>query len=284
MKARPECHGCLVRLIEQATTLATEDPRLRRNAYLAAREILDGAFSSQATPARIATRFHQTIKDVTGNPDPFLSMKLKEMALAREIAGEHEQDALTLRDAVRFALAGNALDFFRDHDTVRRELSKNIAAMSLAVDDTDRLEEVLRLRVNGPVLYLTDNAGEQYFDLPLLRVLRGMGLRVVYAVKGGPVQNDLALADIDPAILPGLGEMADTGCCAVGIDVAMSSPAFRDLLDASQLVIAKGMGHYETLDHLAGKEVFLMLKAKCRPVAESVGVPEGAFTARLSKI
>jgi hypothetical protein len=173
-------------------------------------------------------------------------------------------------------VAGNALDFFREHEVVGRELSREV---SLAVDD---LEEAFGgLEPGQSLVYLADNAGEQHFDAPLLAALVGVGLRVAYAVKERPVQNDLALADVDRGVLPPGVALVSTGGAAVGIELASSSPAFRGLLEEASLVVAKGMGHYETIDELRGRRVLLLLKAKCRPVAAGLGVKKGSFVARL---
>lgn len=277
MQTLPECHVCLMALIRQAVELATDDAALRAEAQRRAREVLEAGFGDGAVPARIATRFHETVKQATGNPDPFLSLKRREMAFARRVAqGLSLGRSLTLREAALVAVAGNALDFFREHEVVGRELAGEV---SLAVDD---LEEAFGgLEPGQSVVYLADNAGEQYFDAPLLVALVGVGLRVAYAVKERPVQNDLALADVDRGVLPSGVALVSTGGAAVGLELASSSPAFRGLLEEASLVVAKGMGHYETIDELRGRRVLLLLKAKCRPVAAGLGVKKGALVARL---
>ncbi len=45
------------------------------------------------------------------------------------------------------------------------------------------------------VLYLADNAGEVFFDLPLVRWMRQWA-SVAYVVKAAPVQNDVTLEDV----------------------------------------------------------------------------------------
>ncbi len=283
MRALPECRACLERLIDQATGLATEEPRRRQEAARLAREVLDASFGDGAVPARIATRFHEVIKQATGNPDPFAALKRREVFFAREMAQrlglfEHLRGApLPLREAALLAVAGNALDFFREHEVVRQDFLG--WPPGLAVDDLD--EALAGLRAGQSVLYLADNAGEQFFDAPLLAALIAAGLRVTYAVKGRPVQNDLTLADLEPGLPPpGVG-VVSTGGAAVGLERAACAAAFLALLDSASLVVAKGMGHYETIDELRDRRVLMLLKAKCRPVAEGLGVAKDALVARL---
>ena len=103
----------------------------------------------------------------------------------------------------------------------------------------------------GLLLYLADNAGEQFFDRPLVSFLRRQGWQVLYVVKGGPIQNDLTREDLQASGLDRLLEpVVDTGACTVGLDLAAVSPGFHGLYDTAQLILAKGMGHFETMSHL----------------------------------
>ena len=77
----------------------------------------------------------------------------------------------------------------------------------------------------GLILYLADNAGEQFFDRPLVASLRRRGWRVLYAVKAGPIQNDLTLADLEASGLrAALEPVVDTGARTVGLELARGQP------------------------------------------------------------
>jgi len=43
------------------------------------------------------------------------------------------------------------------------------------------------------------------------------------------------------------------------------------------VIIAKGQGNFETLSERKDSRVFYLLKAKCRPIARELGVPQGAL-------
>ena len=61
----------------------------------------------------------------------------------------------------------------------------------------------------------------------------------------------------------------------IGLDLTSVSDPFREVWDHADLVIAKGMGHFERLYGMDKKIVYL-LKAKCIPVANSLGVKLGS--------
>ncbi|HZE22296.1 MAG TPA: ARMT1-like domain-containing protein, partial [Desulfobaccales bacterium] len=182
-----------------------------------------------------------------------------------------------LESLLRLAAVGNALDFFRQEADVAREMRAQ-AEFSMA-QMTDFHRELAGLP--GLMLYLADNAGEQFFDQPLVAALRGQGWQVLYVVKGGPIQNDLTREDLAASGLEdALAPVADTGARTVGLQLPQASPDFLELYDAARLVLAKGMGHFETMSHLGDPRVWFLLQAKCRPVAQALGVNRNTFVFR----
>jgi uncharacterized protein with ATP-grasp and redox domains len=66
----------------------------------------------------------------------------------------------------------------------------------------------------------------------------------------------------------------------VGLLLEEVSPSFCRLLDRADLILAKGMGHFETLSHHKDSRIFFLLQAKCGPVAAALQVPVGSFVVR----
>jgi uncharacterized protein with ATP-grasp and redox domains len=276
MEIRPECHGCLERLIALTVELATPDPALQRRAAEQARDILARELGlAGAIPALIASRFHLAIQDITRNPDPFAPRKAAETAflarMYRRVAPRYGRD---LDSLLRLAAAGNAVDFFRAEGEVTREL---LSRVEFGVSRLPQFRRLLQ-ESHGQILYLADNAGEQFFDLPLVAELRRRGRRVVYVVKSGPIQNDLTREDLQRSGLARtLEPVADTGARTVGLDLERASPGFRARFNRARLVLAKGMGHFETMSHLGDPRIFFLLQAKCSAVARALDVPQGTF-------
>jgi len=278
VKASPECYHCLERLVRQAAGLATEDEHLRQKAVKEARGVLDRDFSPEQVSIVVATRIHQVIREVTGNPDPYRAMKGNELAISRELFPRMRlrcKDALV--DYIRLAAAANAIDFFRSPEVIAEDMNR---AVDFARDDSEELEA--RLKGAAKVLYLADNTGEIYFDLPLVKKLRQQ-VEVKYAVKPSPVQDDATIEDIRNAGLEGeFGAVITTGVASPGVILDSASAQFRREFSSADLIIAKGMGHYESLSELPPEgKVFYCLMAKCNPVASSLGVPRNSYVAML---
>lgn len=279
MHAVAECYGCLDRLIVTAASLATDVPELREKAIAAGRAVLNAEFSFSKIPVQIAAAAQRAIREAVANPDPFKEMKRKELALAAQVMSEL---SLTLGDdwtnLFRVAALGNSLDFFRDLAAVAAEVKQPV---EFYVNEIPAFLE--RLPAVRCLLYLTDNAGECYFDLPLYQRLAAVVEEVVYVVKGAPVQNDLTLADLEASGLRGAFRRVETtGTDSPGLDLDGASPTFRALYDRADLILAKGMGYFESFSEMRDRRVFNLLKAKCRPVAAALGVPQGSFVAAFS--
>jgi uncharacterized protein with ATP-grasp and redox domains len=278
MKLAPGCYECLRGLIYQAADLATDDTSPKQRATEEAMKILDNEFSYSQLSIVIATKIHKVVKEVTHNPDPYRAMKEREMTLAKELYPElrsrYKDD---LRGCLKLAAAANVIDFFREPGSITEDIRKPV---TFALDDSERLET--RLKEVGKVLYLADNAGELYFDLPLVKWMKQFA-HVIYVVKPSPVQDDLTLEDVRKSGLEGeFGEVISTGIASPGIVFSLASAQFKREFESADLIFAKGMGHYEALSELPREgKVFYCLKAKCQPVAKSLGVPINSYVAML---
>jgi uncharacterized protein with ATP-grasp and redox domains len=271
-------------LIRQAAELATHDVSLRQGAINQAMKILEEGFSYDQLSIALATKIHKVIREVTGNSDPYRVMKEREMTLASELYSELSSPAKRsnlyedgLRGFLQLAAVANALDFFKDLDSIKDDFRKPV---SFVIDDSDRLEA--KLTDARKVLYLADNAGELYFDLPLVKRIRQFA-KVIYVVKPSPVQNDLTLEDVRRYGMEAeFGEIMSTGIASPGIVFSLASSQFKREFELADLIFAKGMGHYEALSELPSEgKFFCCLKAKCQPVADSLGVPLNSYVAIL---
>jgi len=284
MRLAPGCYECLRRLTHQAAELATDDVSLKQRAIEGAMKILDDEFSYSQVSLAIAARIHKIVREVTHNPDPYRAMKEGEMTLARELYPElslrakrsnlHEDE---LRGHLQLAAAANALDFFKDPGSTRDDIREPV---TFVIDDSEHLEA--KLRNASEVLYLADNAGELYFDLPLVKWMKRFA-EVTYVVKPSPVQNDLTLEDVKRSGLEAeLGRVMSTGVASPGVVFSLASARFKREFESADLVFAKGMGHYEALSEFPQEgRFFYCLKAKCQPVADSLEVPISSYVAML---
>jgi uncharacterized protein with ATP-grasp and redox domains len=261
----------------QAAELATSDEPIKARAIEKGLRIVDENFSLDGVTITVATKIHHAVKKITGNPDPYRQMKDNEIAVARKLSRAVEIRNEDFASCLRFAAVGNNIDFFVPIDDVECEMKGRV---DFVIDDSEQFE--YRLKYAGRVLYLADNTGETFFDLPLLKWMRQRA-SVVYVVKASPVHNDITLEDIRRMGLEAeLGEIMNTGTATPGIDFSQASAEFKREFNSADLIFAKGMGYYESLSELPAEgKVFYCFRAKCQPVADSLGVPLKSYVAML---
>jgi hypothetical protein len=171
----------------------------------------------------------------------------------------------------------NSLDHFHSPQELSRALQERFV---WTLYQGDRFWERLYTG-RGPFLYLADNAGEAFFDLPLFQRIRSFIGESYYVVKGGPAQNDLTLKDLRHSGLESrFGQVITHGLDSVGLDVQKLNEGFKELYQSASLILAKGMGHFETLCRVEQRDrTLFLLRAKCVPVATSLGVQKGDYVA-----
>jgi uncharacterized protein with ATP-grasp and redox domains len=278
MKAVKECYPCLGRLVRQAAELATDDHMLRVKAIDQGLKLLGREFSTNKTSIAVATQLQHVVREVTGNPDPYSRMKEAEVDLAQSLrTGWKHNPKGNIRHYFILSVLGNNIDFFKDMKQIKEGLQLPV---EFAIDDTPQLEK--KLEKAESILYLADNAGEVFFDIPLVKRLKDFA-PVTYAVKESPVQNDITRADLEKfGLARELPRVITTGTDTPGVDMAMASEEFKAEFEAADIVLAKGMGYWETLSELPPQgKVFYLLKAKCKPVADSLSVTLNSYVALL---
>lgn len=278
MKTTEPCYECLQKLAYQTAELATSDEQTRARAIEGSIQVLKDNYSCDKVSIVIATKIHDVIREVTRNYDPYREMKDKEIAVASELFKKMGQKTPgNFEGCLKLAALGNTIDFFRPLDIIKADMKKQV---DFVIDNSQQF--VAKLKDARRVIYLADNAGEVFFDLPLVKWIR-QSASIAYVVKASPVQDDITLEDVRRAGLESeFGEIITTGTATPGIDFSMASAQFKHEFDTADLIVAKGMGYYESLSELPGEgRVFYCLKAKCQPVADSLKVPLGSYVAML---
>jgi damage-control phosphatase, subfamily I len=274
MRAAPECYPCFLSQAVKTARMAVHDPRRLKALLDEVSEALRSRPFDVAPPV-ISEDIYRIIARVTGDADPYRALKRRCVRQAlRLYPGVKARAAASpdpLRAAVQAAIAGNVIDFGVSQTF---DLAADIAALldqPLAVDHyPDFRRSLARAR---RVLFLGDNAGETVFDRILVEAL---DRPVDYAVRSAPIINDALAEDAAASGLAGPARIVESGCRTPGTILSGSTPAFRRLYRAADLIISKGQGNFESLSE-SGRPVFFLLKIKCGVVARLARVPEGSL-------
>lgn len=285
MKIKPVCMVCLLSRAYKVVERLVEDEERKMQAL---KEVLNalnheinwGSNPFRLVPAYLGTVRERTLKRVLSLKDPFLDIKRESNMVAIKMLSEINKRISDKRGYERFreacilAVAGNAIEFDvlgRDFSLEQLQDSLERAEEELVVDDTEKLYEAVS---RSKVLYLTDNAGEIVFDTVLVKEIKNLGAKVTVAVKDEPVMNDATMKD---ALEVGMDKVADkiitTGTDAVGLPLHECSQEFLNEYSTADVIVAKGMGNFEFMtEYKHPCEVYFLLRTKCAPVAECIGV------------
>ncbi len=279
MKVHYECAACFLRQTREALDLATDDESMKMDITEKVLKLVSETYRRGAVSNVIGTEVHRTIKNETGNQDPYSGEREMSNDIASDFLPQVEKilgDKNDLENYVKIAIAGNIIDFGAlGLDMDMEALIIKTMEKDPTINNTNELEN--ELKISKTVLYLADNIGEIVFDKILIEKIKEYDVNVTVALKEKPILND---ACIDDALKIGLDKVArltSTGTDSIGVIEGDVSTEFMDLFNKSDMVIAKGLGNYEGLGemNLEDKPVYCLLNAKCKPVARDIGVNLG---------
>jgi uncharacterized protein with ATP-grasp and redox domains len=289
MKSDPRCAPCLLNRSLYEAELSTKDKSLVFKAVQGGVEYLEEHFYEGARATDISTGIHRKVYSILGDDDPYREMKEQSNAIAakmmpsvRKAIAEAPHDN-RFKLAVLASIVGNNFDFGLQEHQVEVDgfeaLFEEEMRRGLNVNDTNA---ILRLARNGEVTYLTDNCGEIYFDEIVLEMLKEAGAYVTLVVRGGNIVTDATMEDVSRM---GLDRKVDraltTGSNAIGVCMKELPRETLEAMRCADVIISKGMANYESLSDEGFKPIAYLLRAKCGPVARSLGVRKGWNVARL---
>lgn len=277
MKLNSQCMLCLLRRhIATAETLGSEE-QASAFARDLMRALADGP-EEQAAPwytpeiTRLFQKHYGTGEDrYAEEKEQSNRYVLARMETIRQLVAE-EKDPLYA--GVQMAILGNYLDFSALQGEVSFEALDQMLPMARTFSlDSETVEQLRRDLERGKnLLYLTDNAGEIGFDRVLLETIQKCypQISITVCVRGGPTQNDATRAD---ATAVGISfPVIDNGTRIPGTVLALASPALRQALEQSDVVIAKGQANVETLlDNGHGYNIYYAFLVKCQRFMDRFG-------------
>jgi uncharacterized protein with ATP-grasp and redox domains len=275
VKLNLDCIPCFQRQALQAVRFISDDERLHEQVL---REVIKtlSELKWDSTPPEMAREVHKIVRGLTKEKDPYRKVKKESndlvLKMYSELKRKVEDSKDPLRTAVRFAIAGNIIDYGALQEFNLKKTIKEVLKKKFAIDDYEKFKEDLKDAKS--ILFFTDNAGEIGLDKLLVETLlkEKRFEKIRFVVKGGPIINDATLED---AIYMGLGALPNVEFLTVsngevGTGPKRSSQMVKEWIEEHDLVISKGQGNYEGLSEHNG--IFFLLMAKCPIIASDLGV------------
>ncbi|WP_105617079.1 damage-control phosphatase ARMT1 family protein [Vallitalea okinawensis] len=281
MKLSYDCIPCLIRQAVDIARKVTDNTDIQEDIIKHALNEASHFDDLEVAPG-LSRAIQMHVKKVTKNNDPYKQLKIQFNRDAKMICRELQLDQLVkdslspINTACRCAIAGNIIDFVAvssiDKHKIRSTVMECLDTEIQGQTPEDLLESAKKA---NKILYLGDNAGEIVFDQLLINELPKE--KITYVVKGAPIVNDATMED---AIEVGMTEMVrviDNGSDAQGTIMNTCSKVFKMKFEEADLIISKGQANYETLSEMQDKEIYFLLKAKCKPIADDLKCTHGDF-------
>jgi uncharacterized protein with ATP-grasp and redox domains len=261
---KPDCIACLFNQSFKVTKLLELDDVTSKKVFDSTAQILID-HDMNYTPPQIAKEIYQAISDITGEEDP--------VARAKEYS---TQEALkvdtsfikSIPDALKLSVIGNVIDFGAQNQFDLTEMIQNHFHQAFGIDDYSIFEK--ELKKAKEMVIIGDNVGEHIFDKVLIETIKkSYNIDIYYFVRGTPIINDVTLKEAQ--LLKDCAYIIDTGVATPGYDLKEVNAESKAIFDRADIVLAKGMGNFESLYQVAKRPVYFLFVVKCSVVAQAIG-------------
>ena len=227
------------------------------------------------SPAEIATYVHQRIMSYAGGINPYENEIVRYNNIAKKIYPELKNivrnSKKPLYSSAIISLIGNTIDLtFMDEIDIEGELKK-IEKLKLKVDDFKEMK--YKLESAEKICFLSDNAGEVFFDRVFIEEIKK---EVLYIVNQKPILNEATIEDGKFAGMEEVAKLISDGSEAIGVIPSHSNDETKRIINESDIIISKGQANFEIFEDF-DYPTFFLLRAKCRQVADKLGVELGDY-------
>ncbi len=145
----------------------------------------------------------------------------------------------------------------------------------------DKIKDLIYIK-GKDVLMIGDNIGDFIFDMPLVEHLEKKGkARLLRSAGKACPERSSAWRTLTGSGLKNMhSHIISTGTDEVGMRKEDLKGTVRELWESDAVVIAKGMGNFETISGFHNERpVVYIMKVKCPAVAHAVGQHVGTYIA-----
>jgi uncharacterized protein with ATP-grasp and redox domains len=219
---------------------------------------------------------HRLIKKATKKEDPYKTEKERYnnllLSLEEDIRSVIEKSDSPFQTALRYALAGNIIDFGPPKTFDVFKALSGAVMKKPAIDHSIELGKALHRA--SSVLYLGDNAGEIVLDKLFIETINHPNL--TFAVRGNKIINDVTMEDAEYTGIHNISHVISNGYDAPSTMPDRCSSEFMRTFDEADVIISKGQGNLEGLIGMKSQKIFFLLTVKCNVIANLLQVPENS--------
>lgn len=272
MRTRLECMVCFMQQALSAARLSSSDPELHRLVVNATGDLLSSLDLSLSPPEN-AVAVYKQVAELTGVVDPFQQLKRESNSFALRLRDQVRRRIGNVADplyiAVRYAIAGNIIDYGVQQEFDALDILSKCMEKDLSIDDFAMFSRDVCNSEGLNILYLADNCGEIVFDGLLVEQLQQYGHTVTLVVRGDRILNDATMETAVDAGIDAICTVISNGTSCPGTPLGTCSDELQEAFACADLIISKGQGNFETLSEVDGP-VYFLLTVKCAVVARHI--------------
>ena len=280
MKIDFKCYDCIFKLIlelsEKLGGSSNEKKKALANEMLC--HFTDISSKGGSPPELLAHIWGEISVRESGCFDPMAEIKHNSTQLALKLLPKLRQMVAAAENpfdaALCLAAAGNIIDYGINRDLDLSTVEQSIVSIMDQPYDKEAARELKNRMDNAKsILYMLDNCGEAVIDRLLMEPYKE---KLTVGVRGKPVLNDVTPAD---AVESGIdfAPVIHTGDATAGISFIRSEKSFLEKLHSVDLVIAKGQGNFESMEHIFKRPVFYLFRAKCEVITRLLNCPRNSI-------
>lgn len=200
------------------------------------------------------------MREQLSDPDPYKEIKKKYNRMMLDMYSKFEDMVESAKDpfdmAMRLAVAGNVIDFGPQDQLDVMDTINRVVHSKIEIDDSKLLKNDLKSA--NMILYIGDNCGEIVLDKLFLETINLPNM--YFAVRGGPVLNDVTTEDAMMVGIDKIAKIITTGDDAPGAVFDSTSDEFQQIFTNSDVIISKGQGNLEGLIDVNQNIYFFLLQ------------------------
>lgn len=228
----------------------------------------------------IARIIFSRLKEISFIQDPYKKEKEESNRLLmlryKEFSSRVNNSDDKFNKALRFAIAGNIIDFGPNQEFNIDETIDKVMNTEFAIDHSVQLKT--EIKKASTILYLADNSGEIVLDKLFLETIKHPNVWVAY--RGAPVLNDVTITEIIDVGIDKIAKIISNGDDAPSTLLHRVSDDFLNIYHSADLIISKGMGNFEGLMFETDPRIFYLLMIKCQTVGNKIGAQKGTFVVK----
>lgn len=275
-----DCKACLYRRQQEEVQKQKQMVELKKREYLLEVKQLIANAEQEDTAPVVTERISELHEKYFQSKYSFEELKrtYNQMMLEKEasIREEIESAKDPLKTAILYARVGNYIDFGALGSVDNKKLEELLGRVqSETLDEKEYIVFQKKLAQAKQLVYLTDNCGEILLDKLFIEQMKKTNpdIQVTVIVRGKSVLNDATIEDAKMVGLTELAQVYGNGTGIAGTSLKHITPKTKEMMESADLIISKGQGNFETLNH-CGLTVFYLFLCKCSWFVKRFGLKQ----------